>query len=259
MICFDTAEQLSNERDKVNFAKPFAFQMVVPNECDSGAKLQLPPTVQQWAKAYKKNNPKYNLAGRTFHALTSAQGKEEALAALQVVLQSCGMTVLEGTNVEEPHIYGYSPVLQHSGTDPSYKATVHFHMCGTIEYVIVNPMIIENGGLDLGQVGDNITEELASTAEQQCASGIVFYTARKNCVLYTPVGWITFMRVLSGDGDSNSIHGLRVAFYPKCTNGDPKAALSSMQALLDKGISASCPVDLKPRAANLVKAIGFYT
>ena len=54
MICFDNAEQLSNERDKVNFAKPFAFQMVVPNECDSGAKLQLPPTVQQWAKAYKK-------------------------------------------------------------------------------------------------------------------------------------------------------------------------------------------------------------
>ena len=51
MICFDTAEQLSNERDKVNFAKPFAFQMVVPNECDSGAKLQLPPTVQQWANA----------------------------------------------------------------------------------------------------------------------------------------------------------------------------------------------------------------
>ena len=93
-------------------------------------------------------------------------------------------------------------------------------------------------GLQLETFAEGLFESHLSQMKEQ-GQHICVAKVEPGRGVYIPAGWVAILRVLSGSGDHNSVHGLRVAMHLQ----DPAvlATLRSMKDLLDAGVSPKLP------------------
>ena len=81
-------------------------------------------------------------------------------------------------------------------------------------------------------------------------AGVHMLAVKGGLCMYIPAGWVAYMRVLSGEGDNNAVHGLRASFITK--DAEAVACIKSLQALKEKGKSCQ---ELMPLEENMASAL----
>lgn len=208
-----------------------------------GVKLQ--GVLASWEKKYSKKNPKYEASGRTFHTLSKPQGLG---AATELIQRSIAAAKFElNGDLGATALYGYHPVLQHVGCEPTVCASLRYHVAGDIELVAMSAIAVQRCELDpCSFAADAAKFDSDSLAKLGDGETIWTMSLRPFHIVYIPAGWIVWSRVLKGSGEHNSVFGIRAGFF---TTG------SEVQgANMDAVVSLAAKGEDKPGALCQIKA-----